>query len=242
MKVLILIAEGNFDGKSNAYTLAYAAENALTQEGNEVRVVDLCKKGFNETASFKDLNQHDNSNFNFLYASADSQNLGCNIQEQQENIKWCTHIIVCGPIWWHGLPSSFYCYFERVFTLGFGYTLEYRLDKGYFKDKKVMIAVTTGAQISFYTRGGYFPLEATLYPITAGHFGYCGFQIMRSQGFHFVKHALSDEIIEKWKKAIVNLDNRPILELLPPGEGPSNIERFAQLPDYTLDDAIAAKK
>lgn len=243
MKVLILIAHGCFDGKSNAHTLAFAAEESLKNAGHEVRVVDLVKAGFNVTASMDDFNhvEQKRSHFDYMENAADSKNLKPNVLEQQENIRWATHIIICAPIWWHGLPSSYYAFFERVFTTNFGFDDEHTLAKGYFTDKKVMLAVTAGGSQVYYSRASHFPLEATLYPVHVGHFYYAGCQIMRTQAFYDVYDQIPNEQIEKWKKAVLNIDIRPILPIQPRGHTESDIEIFARLPDYTLDDAINEK-
>lgn len=243
MKVLIIIAHADLDGKSNAHKLAHTAEESLKGAGHEVRVIDLVKKGFNVSAS-KDDFAHDESNrshFDYMGNSGDPKNLKPCVLEQQENIRWCTHIIVCAPIWWHGLPSSYYCYFERVFTMNFAFDDTHTLGNGIFKDKKVMFAVTAAGSAIYYSRASHFPLEATLYPVHVGHFYYCGFQIMRSQGFYDVYDQIPDEQIEKWKKAVLNLDKRPVLPIQPRGHTESDIEVYARLPDYTLDDAINQK-
>ncbi|OHT05585.1 Flavodoxin-like fold family protein [Tritrichomonas foetus] len=240
MRVLILVAHGSFDGKSNSHRLAHAAQDALTAAGHEARVVDLAKAGFNTAASMDDCIKINESAPRFEYISncANPENLKPNVLEQQENIKWCTHVIVCAPIWFHTLPSTFFCYYERVFTSNFAFDDEHTLARGFFTDKKVMICATAGGSKIYFSRESHFPLEATLYPVHVGHFYYSGFQIMRSQCFYETWGDLSDEIMEKWKKAVLNIDKRPILPIQPRGHTESDIEVFARLPDYSLDDAI----
>ncbi|OHT13998.1 Flavodoxin-like fold family protein [Tritrichomonas foetus] len=254
MRVLILIAHGNFDARSNSHKLAFAAEDSLKKGGHEVRVVDLCKAGFNMTASIDDCIKVENKEgkkFNYQISAANPENLRPNVHEQQENIKWCTHVIVCAPIWYHSLPSCFYAYYERVFTRGFSYDSTHALGTGFFKDKKVMICVTAGGPEIYYTRASHFPIEATLYPVHVGHFYYNGFQIMRSQLFSGLTQKdekdedsfidVSEEDIEKWKKTVLNIDKRPLLPIQPRGHAESDIEVFAKIPNYSLDEAINQK-
>ena len=249
MKVLILIAHGDLDGKSNAHLLASSAEESLKANGHEVRVVDLVKKGFDRSASASDLKKLSGAKRIFyVNEAADENNLQETVREQQANIRWCTHVIVCAPIWFHSLPSSFFAYFERVFTKNFSFDDVHNLDNGPFKDKKVMFAVTAGAPEIYYSRASHFPLEATLFPVTIGHFHYCGFQILRTQGFFSVFSEAKDDMvyitpdkIEKWKKAVLNMDKRPVLTIQGRGHTESDIEQYARLPNYTLEEAIAAK-
>jgi hypothetical protein len=106
-----------------------------------------------------------------------------------------------------------------------------------------MIVVTAAAPGRLYTRAGGFPLEEMLFPVHAGHFRYNDFRIVRSQGFYgiFGTALVDPETIEKWKLAVVNLDKRPLLEFQSGEHEESDLERFARLPNLTLDEAIAAK-
>jgi putative NADPH-quinone reductase len=114
MRVLLLIAHGDYDGKSNSHLLAHSADEALKAAGNETRLVDLVKSGFNVASSKSDfLVEVASERFSSLLAGASRDSLKPEIREQQDNINWATHVIVFGPVWYHGLPSCFYAYYPR---------------------------------------------------------------------------------------------------------------------------------
>jgi putative NADPH-quinone reductase len=119
MRVLLLVAHGDYDGKSNSHLLAHSADEALRAAGNDARVVDLAKSGFLVASSKSDfVAEVASERFSSLLAGASRDNLKPEIREQQDNITWATHVIVFSPVWYHGLPASYYAYYERVFTLG----------------------------------------------------------------------------------------------------------------------------
>jgi putative NADPH-quinone reductase len=243
MKVLLLIAHGDYDGKSNSHLLAQSSDEALRAAGHETRVVDLVKSGFNKSSSRSDvLREVPGARFSLHANAAAPDNLVAEIVEQQQHIQWCTHVIVFGPVWYHGLPSCFYAYYERVFTMGFSFAPGRAWETGFFRDKKVTIVVTAAAPSRLYTRAGGFPLEGMLYPVHAGHFRYNGFQITRSQGFYGLggTDLIDAPTIEKWKRAVVNIDKRPLLNFQASDHSvESDIEILSRLPDFSLDEAIA---
>lgn len=148
-------------------------------------VVDLVKSGFHVASSKSDfLAEVPSERFSSLLAGASRDNLKPAIREQQDNINWATHVIVFGPVWYHGLPSCYYAYYERVFTLGWSFDAQHNWARGFFSDKKAMIVVTAAAPGRLYTRAGGFTLEWMLFPVHARNFRYNGFQILRSQGFY----------------------------------------------------------
>lgn len=61
------------------------------------------------------------------------------------------------PIWWHSQPAMLKGWFDRVFVNGGLYNSTMRYDRGYFRDKRAVCSVTTGApEIAFGpgSRGG----------------------------------------------------------------------------------------
>jgi putative NADPH-quinone reductase len=46
MRVLLLVAHGDYDGKSNSHLLVQSADDSLKSAGHEPRLVDLAKSGF----------------------------------------------------------------------------------------------------------------------------------------------------------------------------------------------------
>ena len=251
MRVLIIIAHAN-DQFSTSHKIAKLAEEALLEDDNEVRVVDLLKVGFDKVASKKDFTHIESSDY-FDYETSHSQyndNLVDEIVTQQENVKWCTHMIVVGPMWFYRYPAIFYAYFERVFCLNFAYTRASFGVSAPLRGRKVMCVVTLGGLESTYLpTGPMTTVEGILYHVTRGSFGYCGFTCLRSQAFYGCSRGAcacdSPDVAAKWKRAVRNLDRRPQIPL---GDGETAVGEGAQnegqaccgLRDLTLDEAISA--
>ena len=82
------------------------------------------------------------------------------------------------PLWWHAQPAMLKGWFDRVFVNGGLYTSTMRYDRGYFRDKRAICSVTTGAPAAAFGpngRGG--DIEGLLWPI---HYSlhYMGFTVL----------------------------------------------------------------
>lgn len=252
MKVLILIAHANSNGLSTSHRLAKAAEEALLEDNHEVRVVDLVKCGFDKVATIDDftsLPRPDHFDYENSHMKG-NENLIQAIRDQQAHVTWCTHIMVFGPMWFYRYPATFYAWTERVLNDSFGYTPTEFVATGPHRGKKAMCVITLGGFEAWYVPSGPLTtIENLLYHVTRGHFSYCGMTCLRSQVFYECSQDKSPcdepEMVAKWKQAVKNLDRRPEIPfgdgITPCGEGNLNEgQRIAGIPDYTLDEAIAA--
>lgn len=248
MKVLVVIAHCDPGCTSSSHKIAKATEEVLLEQGNEVKVIDLVKCGFDRTASAGDLIKVQNPDrFSYLQECGKNDNLIPLIREHQDLIRWCTHLIVVGPMWFFTYPATFHAWFERVFTMGFAFGPKGPDGKdfgGIIEGKTALLVITTGGPaIDYDPQGPLTSLESILYHISYGHFGYCGFRVLRSQGF-FGPSPASDDDIAKWKLAVKNLEHRPELVFSTNKEHigvPNHGSQMAVLESYTLDEGIAAK-
>jgi putative NADPH-quinone reductase len=248
MRVVVLIAHANAKGQSTAHRLAAAAESALLEDGHEVRVFDLVHCGFDRVATVADFTlvarpEH----FDYETSHVPSNdNLISLIREQQAQVLWSTHVVVIGPIWFYRYPATFYAYTERVLNSHFGYTAEDFAKSGPLRGRKVMCVATFGGFASTYTPDGpQTTVENILYHVTRGHFGYCGMTCLRSQAFYECTQDASPcdapAVLEKWKRAVKNLDRRPVIPFLDAAVGLRNEGHImSDLADLSLDAAIAA--
>jgi putative NADPH-quinone reductase len=248
MRVLVLIAHANAKGQSTAHRLASATEAALIEEGHDVRVVDLVACGFDKVATISDFTSVPHPE-HFDYETShipSNSNLISLIREQQTHVLWCTHIVVFGPIWFYRYPATFYAYTERVLNNHFGYTADAFVKSGPLRGRKVMCVATFGGLASTYLPSGpRTTVENILYHVTRGHFSYCGMTCLRSQAFYECTQDSSPcdnpAVLEKWKRAVKNLDRRPIIPFLDDAVGVRNEGHImSDLPDLSLDDAISA--
>ncbi len=83
------------------------------------------------------------------------------------------------PLWWFGMPAILKGWVDRVLAYGFAYGGNYGMHaNGRFKDRKAILAVTTGSPQHFYTEKGVHKrsLEEILRNIQEGIFQLVGYQ------------------------------------------------------------------
>ena len=242
MKVLIVIAHVDPKKEATSYRLAKAAEEALVAAGNEVKTTDLIHEGFDKNASPSDFKKVADGPFGYLNNQTTEDNYIPEIQKQHELLKWCTHLIVIGPMWFYRLPACFYSWIERVFTLNFAYDYEHALEEGLLAGRKASIIITCGGGKPHFDANGYAPLEACLYSSTYA-LKYAGFKVTKTFAYFSANDQdvveKEPEFIQKFKKAIVNLDSWPLLPRLAthpkPGEK-NEAEIFSRIEPVTIDE------
>ena len=227
MKVLIVIAHSDPTKKATSYKLATAAKEALEAAHNEVKVTDLIEEGFDKTATASDFKEmKEDPRFRYLMNQSED-NLIETIKKQQELITWCDHFLVIGAMYFFRFPACLYAWIERCFSFGFAFSPKHNLDNGLLKGKKVSLVITTGGVAPHFVARGYSPLEALLYSTTYA-FRYCGVVATRSMGYFGINspdvQAHQEEWIANFKKAVVKLDEWPLLPVLhgKPQEGEKN--------------------
>lgn len=76
------------------------------------------------------------------------------VQREIERLKRCDLLIFQFPLWWHQQPAMLKGWLDRVFVAGGLYTSKMRYDKGYFRGKRAICSVTSGAPESTFTEKG----------------------------------------------------------------------------------------
>lgn len=238
MKVLIVIAHSDPNKEATAYRIAKAAEEALTAAGNEVKTTDLLSEGFDKVATIDDFKVVKDGGKHFAYlANQQESNLKEPVLRQHELVKWCTHILIVGPMYYFRYPACFYAWVERTFTSEFSFPDDGSHPVG---NKKVSCIITTGAGPTDFTVNGDGPVDIFLYGTTFA-FKYLGMQVTRTIGYWAANApetiAKEGEWMAKFKKAIVKLDSFP---LLPVGaaDGKTECQRFAETEPLTLDEIL----
>lgn len=100
------------------------------------------------------------------------------IQSEISNLERADLIVLQFPLWWHGPPAILKGWMDRVFVNGGLYTSRMRYDTGYFKGKRALVSVTTGAPRNAFgpgSRGGDF--DVMLWPIQYS-LHYMGFAVL----------------------------------------------------------------
>ncbi|MCG8542630.1 MAG: NAD(P)H-dependent oxidoreductase [Alphaproteobacteria bacterium] len=82
------------------------------------------------------------------------------------------------PLWWHAQPAMLKGWFDRVFVNGGLYSSTMRYDRGYFRGKRAICSVTTGApEAAFEGNGRGGDIERMLYPIHYSLY-YMGYSVL----------------------------------------------------------------
>jgi len=104
--------------------------------------------------------------------------LPADVRQELRNLERADLVILQFPLWWHGPPAMLKGWFDRVFVSGGIYTSSMRYDTGYFRGRRAMVSVTTGAPEEAFghgARGGDF--DTMLWPV---HYSlhYLGFSVL----------------------------------------------------------------
>jgi len=130
MKSLIVFAHPN--PQSFNYALVTAAEESLRARGDEVRVRDLYKEGFNPILDSQQL------------AEVQQGRVPSDVAREQEQVCWADNLIFIYPLWWFDRPAVLKGWFDRVFTNGFAFAYEDGRLQGRLGSKRVMLVITAG--------------------------------------------------------------------------------------------------
>lgn len=152
--------------------------------------------------------------------ACDTDTLPKDVAREIERLKNCNLLILQFPMWWHQQPAMLKGWFDRVFVAGGLYTSKMRYSTGYFKGKKAICSVTSGAPITTFTDRGRAggTIESLLHTLNYS-LHYMGFTVLKPQLFteiqgsgftyrseeDFQKHLSSS--LAKWKAALKNLDD-----------------------------------
>src|SRR5271154_6824490 len=106
-----------------------------------------------------------------------------------DKVAWCDVLIFQFPLWWMGLPAILKGWVDRVFAVGRAYGGGRYFERGVFRGKRAMCALTVGGSPRVYSpQGSYEPVETILYPINHGILNFTGFTVVEP----FTVHAPDD--------------------------------------------------
>ena len=108
-----------------------------------------------------------------------SDTLPTDVEREIQRLRECDLVIFQFPLWWHQQPAMIKGWFDRVFVAGGLYTSKMRYDKGYFRGKRALCSVTSGAPENTFTefgRGGG-DITSLLHPLNYS-LNYMGFSVL----------------------------------------------------------------
>lgn len=203
--------------------LTRTAEHALRTAGATVTVSDLYRAGFDpversdhyahraEMARFAPLGEQRNA-----WATGA---LPGDVAAEITNLERADLVILQFPLWWHGPPAILKGWMDRVFVSGGLYTSKMRYDAGYFRGRRALLSVTTGAPRAAFgqgSRGGDF--DTILWPVQYS-MHYMGFSVLppfisygvQGHGYSYEDEScLRDRLkrnLDDWSSCLSNVDD-----------------------------------
>lgn len=209
----------------NSYNgaLTRAAKILLEHLGGTVTTSDLYESGFDPIESarhYADRTQPDR--FAPLAEQRHAWNtntLPKDILMEIGNLERADLVILQFPLWWHGPPAILKGWMDRLFVSGGLYTSRMRYGAGYFRGKRAIVSVTTGAPRAAFgpgSRGGDF--ETMLWPLQYS-MHYMGFSVLppfisygvQGHGYSYEdKSSLEERLsenIEAWASHLSKLED-----------------------------------
>lgn len=145
--------------------------------------------------------------------------LATDVYREIERLENCDLVIFQFPLWWHQQPAMLKGWLDRVFIAGGLYTSKMRYDRGYFKGKRAVCSVTSGAPENTFTKNGRAGGEIqTLLHSMNYSLNYMGFTVLpprlvaevQGAGFTYkdpeVFAAGLEEKLDHWGQYLENID------------------------------------
>ena len=185
-KIYILDGHPRANSLSNSLSESYA--KGAREAGHEVRLTHLRALTFDPIMRWR---YRDNV-------------LEPDLIAQQENLRWCEHLVVVTPVNWMASPSLLKGFFDRVITPGFAF----KYHKGSLLPIPERLLKGRSARV-IYTQGGPFYLTSTagfdafFKGLKYGTIAFCGFWPVRRTVFTRADQATPEKIaqwVEKVKK------------------------------------------
>lgn len=162
--------------------LTERAQSAMTNGGSSVTVSDLYGSAFDPVETGKHYrNRADRERFAALAEqrhASDTGTLPDDVASEIKNLERADLVILQFPLWWHAPPAILKGWMDRVFVSGGLYTSRMRYDTGYFRGRRALVSVTTGAPLEAFgrnSRGGDF--QTMLWPVQYS-MHYMGFSVL----------------------------------------------------------------
>ncbi len=150
--------------------------------GHTVEVSDLYGEEFDPSEKASHFTDRRNPEW---FSAADEQrhastnrSLPDSIVREIERLEWADFVLLQFPLWWHAQPAMLKGWFDRVFVNGLLYSSTMRYDRGYFKGRRAMCSVTTGApEATFQGNGRGGNMDVMLW---STHYSlyYMGFEVL----------------------------------------------------------------
>lgn len=156
MNVLFVLAHperASFNG-----ALVDTGAEAMRAAGHTVEISDLYGEGFDPVEKAE--NYVPRARDDVFAPLAEQRNaykqgtLRPEIRREIDRLERADLVVFQFPIWWHAMPAMLKGWFDRVFVSGGLYTSRMRYDEGYFRGRRAVCSVTSGAPAETFVPGG----------------------------------------------------------------------------------------
>ncbi|MFZ4591376.1 MAG: NAD(P)H-dependent oxidoreductase [Ignavibacteria bacterium] len=220
MKALIVHAHP--EDKSFCTALKNTAGDFFSSNGNEVKVSDLYKMGFNPVGSKDDFKEAGNPDF-FKYQLEQSNALTKDlftddIKAEMEKFVWADVVIFNFPLWWFSVPAIMKGWVDRVFAMGFCYGAGKGVyENGTFRDKTSFLCLTTGGPEQSYQESGFNgDINKILFHVNHGMLHFVGMKVLPQFVCYGAARITEEERkskLEEYKAYLANINTtKPIFE------------------------------
>ncbi len=215
----VFIVHAHHEPASFNAAMTRAACEALAEAGHEVVVSDLYAMGFDPVSdrrnfvTVKDptrLRQQTEE----AHASAQDGYVK-ELQAEMDKLAWCDVLIFQFPLWWLGLPAILKGWVDRVFAVGRAYGGGRWFEGGVLAGKRAMCAVTVGGTADSYSEAGHYGgIEAVLFPIHRGIFGFTGMTVIEPFVVYAparIDDAQRAQELARYRTRLLGLDTAPVI-------------------------------
>ena len=218
-KAFILITDPDILDTSLCRRVTDSSIEILTASNYQIHKTDLAKDGWNDVLSVSDFTEvSDPIHINFRTEQMISP-LIPKIQEEQEKFLECDLFLLFMPLSWFGPPAHFFAWWERVITFGKCYSPSLLYQTGTFSGKRALCVVVTDQKQEQFGKDSIMgSIEEILYPVTHGMLYPLGFKIHRSQCIFINNSDTLEEVIDKWKIVLKELNDRATIMFNQPGD------------------------
>ncbi|MDJ0942561.1 MAG: NAD(P)H-dependent oxidoreductase [Kiloniellales bacterium] len=207
----ILIVHCHPEPLSFNSALKELAVHSLRRLGHSVEVSDLYGERFDPVEKPDHYrNREDPGCFSALAEqchASKTESLPAEVKREIARLERADLVVLQFPLWWHSQPAMLKGWFDRVFVNGGLYTSTMRYDRGYFRGKRAICSVTTGAPAAVMGPGGRGgDIDQLLWPIQYS-LHYMGFAVLppflafgvQGHGYAYQEEARANQQLESYK-------------------------------------------
>jgi NAD(P)H dehydrogenase (quinone) len=212
MRILIVYAHPeptSFNG-----VMKELAVETLTAAGHEVTLSDLYAQGFNPVVGPHDfIHRADPGRLDVGTEQANAARtagFAPDVQAEIDKLMAADFLILQFPFWWYSVPAMLKGWIDRVFAYGVAYDFGRTWDRGVFRGRRAMLALTTSAPpTSSFPDGRNGDLERTLWPLHAGVLALCGYDVLQPYVAHAVRwidQARREAILADYRQRLLHIE------------------------------------